>query len=722
MYRVPERTPFYIDYNYVKNVYKTTSIRAHQDGREPDLTGVLAALNQDLEKVETFYLNRIECIERKKIMLCDRYGILSDSNETPNFINVDRRELQELWTAFGKFLEELKTLQWYCDVNKTGFSMIVSNMGRFQHMNTGQSNKDLFKFDNAQIVCPSTLLHDFEAIDKTMVKLSEAMSESHDTASFSMLLQTFCSRSYLVFDASEAACLAIRKDAASPLDVILDQHYSSTEANENLGFLLFTILLDAYFFITPAASGLAKTCKIYLDYMQDDRHFSVSTVADAVLCRDSEGRTPLYLAVTSGSYNVTNTLLDQGIDKKTNSRETTHESNLQCALDALLPIAVMYDFVEIAELLLAHHANVNGMGTCGETALYIAAQFGRETFLKEIFNSIPLHSVAINLSESARGWSPLIIACVGGFLPTVKCLLEAGADPEHCDYSGWTAQEHAAFRGHLQIAEVLATGIGPQIGENTIQSFLSAAALGASCVEFDVQLTKDLVPVIFHDFLVMEAGGDTPLYTLNLKQFLHLSEAQFSRGDLASMAETRYMAKTKGEPGYSRKPRSHSLGAYDESRSEDLVQRMKYTESAMEGAHKGNLRGQSIQGVFPTFEDLFAKLPESIAFNIEMKYRMLWEAEDRNMVACGPELNIYLDLVLEKIYHLGGKWSITFSSFSPEVCIALAIKQQDYPVLFLNKSGSIPVGDVRCGGLQQSMQFAKRYGLASIVIYKPKLD
>ncbi|MCJ1381262.1 Glycerophosphocholine phosphodiesterase [Xylographa soralifera] len=259
----------------------------------------------------------------------------------------------------------------------------------------------------------------------------------------------------------------------------------------------------------------------------------------------------------------------------------------------------------------------------------------------------------------------------------------------------WKDKGPTQVVGHRGSGANTAAYTNLQIGENTIQSFLSAAALGASCVEFDVQLTKDFVPVIFHDFLVMEAGGDTPLYTLNLKQFLHLSEAQSSRGDLASMAETRNMAKTKEGSGYSRKPRSRSLGAYDESRSEDLVQRMKYTESAMEGAHKGNLRGQSIQGVFPTFEDLFAKLPESIAFNIEMKYPMFWEAEDRNMETCGPELNVYVDLVFEKIYHLGGKRSITFSSFSPEICIALAIKQQDYPVLFLSKSGSILVGDIR---------------------------
>lgn len=55
-----------------------------------------------------------------------------------------------------------------------------------------------------------------------------------------------------------------------------------------------------------------------------------------------------------------------------------------------------------------------------------------------------------------------------------------------------------------------------QLGENTLESLSSAAALGACGVEFDVQLTKDLIPVIYHNFLVMETGGETTIW--NLKQ------------------------------------------------------------------------------------------------------------------------------------------------------------------------------------------------------------
>ena len=38
------------------------------------------------------------------------------------------------------------------------------------------------------------------------------------------------------------------------------------------------------------------------------------------------------------------------------------------------------------------------------------------------------------------------------------------------------------------------------IRENTVASLKYAAEIGADMVEFDVQLSKDLIPVIYHDF------------------------------------------------------------------------------------------------------------------------------------------------------------------------------------------------------------------------------
>lgn len=59
------------------------------------------------------------------------------------------------------------------------------------------------------------------------------------------------------------------------------------------------------------------------------------------------------------------------------------------------------------------------------------------------------------VSETVYGWTPLFIACAEGHLEVVKLLLQAGASPTILDHRGWTAKEHAAYRGHLAVAEAL---------------------------------------------------------------------------------------------------------------------------------------------------------------------------------------------------------------------------------------------------------------------------
>lgn len=255
-----------------------------------------------------------------------------------------------------------------------------------------------------------------------------------------------------------------------------------------------------------------------------------------------------------------------------------------------------------------------------------------------------------------------------------------------------------------------------QIGENTVQSFLSASSLGASCVEFDVQLTKDYIPVIFHDFVAMEIGGDVPLHTLTFDQFMHLSRSQAPRSDLLSSAEARYLERNKGDGGLRPNRRSHSVNEYDDYRNQDLIERMRYTEEGMQNNIKGNLRGHSIQGPSSTLDQLLIQLPESIAFNLEIKHPMLWEAQDRGMELYAIELNFFVDKILATIFRLCGNRNITLSSFSPEICILLKCKQQSFPILFINKAGSVPAGDVRAGSLQGAIEFAKSWDLAGIVM------
>jgi glycerophosphodiester phosphodiesterase len=277
--------------------------------------------------------------------------------------------------------------------------------------------------------------------------------------------------------------------------------------------------------------------------------------------------------------------------------------------------------------------------------------------------------------------------------------------------------------GHRGLGKNTASRTSLQLGENTIQSFISAANLGAEYVEFDVQLTKDHVPVIYHDFLVSETGIDAPVHTLTLDQFLHIGEGQKPRSSRAGSPET--VPVLNGTNGTDDRPNTRRLRSYsvDNSkqrnihtdRQNELTERMKYTRDFMKKGFKGNNRGTSIQSSFTTLDRMFDELPESVGFNVEFKYPMLYETEDEEMDQYAVELNSFVDTILQKVYDRMGKRNVIFSSFNPDVCLMLSFKQPSIPVLFLTDAGTLPVGDVRAASLQEAIRFASRWNLLGVV-------
>ncbi|KAL9618170.1 MAG: hypothetical protein Q9160_007065, partial [Pyrenula sp. 1 TL-2023] len=258
-----------------------------------------------------------------------------------------------------------------------------------------------------------------------------------------------------------------------------------------------------------------------------------------------------------------------------------------------------------------------------------------------------------------------------------------------------------------------------QIGENTLQSFHTATKRGVSGVEFDVQLTKDYRTVLYHDFLVKEIGGDIPVHELTFDQFQHLSRSQAPKTDLLSSSEQRYIERAHPDITNRSRPRRNSLNAYDHSRIHDLLHRISHTNEGLLGNNiKGNIRGAAIQEPSTTLEALLVLLPTHLDFDIEIKYPMLWEAEDRGMEFSAIELNTYVDTILYTLLrHCGsGGRNITLTSFSQEVCIALACKQRSFPILMINKAGTVPTGDIRAGSLKGAIDFATAWNLDGVVV------
>lgn len=238
-------------------------------------------------------------------------------------------------------------------------------------------------------------------------------------------------------------------------------------------------------------------------------------------------------------------------------------------------------------------------------------------------------------------------------------------------------------------------------------------------MEFDIQLTKDHVPVIYHDFLVSETGIDAPVHTLTLEQFLHVNETSSrtprpSRPSSPMQAADPRISDLRGTD----KPRHRSLsvgGPGSEYFAFDMSEKMKHTRDFKKKGFKGNSRGGSIQAPFATLAEMFTKLPKDVGFNMEMKYPMLHESEDEEMDAYAVELNSFVDTVLQTVYDLAEGRNMIFSSFNPDVCLMLSFKQPSIPVLFLTDSGCERVGDVRASSLQEAIRFASRWNLLGVV-------
>ncbi|KAF2869520.1 Glycerophosphodiester phosphodiesterase domain-containing protein, partial [Massariosphaeria phaeospora] len=245
-----------------------------------------------------------------------------------------------------------------------------------------------------------------------------------------------------------------------------------------------------------------------------------------------------------------------------------------------------------------------------------------------------------------------------------------------------------------------------QIGENTLEAFETATKLGTAFIEVYVQVTKDLVPVVYHDFLVSETGTDSAIYSLSKQQSARPQDADPPRLPWDERARPRTQDRRRTRP----------LHAPRDSGTQCLFERMKHTFEYKMTGMKGNTRSNSVHEPFMTLRQLLDTLPESTHLDIELKYPMLFETDDWEMDPYAMELNLFTDSILQVLFTYGGNRSMFLSTFSPELCILLVRKQKTYPVLFLNDSNNYPTGDPRALSLQSAVHFARAWKLQGIIM------
>ncbi|KAI8122604.1 hypothetical protein FF38_02586 [Lucilia cuprina] len=241
----------------------------------------------------------------------------------------------------------------------------------------------------------------------------------------------------------------------------------------------------------------------------------------------------------------------------------------------------------------------------------------------------------------------------------------------------WRANWTALEAGHRGLGKSLkeTTNAAP-ILENTVASMLAAAELGTDLVEFDVQLTKDLVPIIYHDFAILVCME---------------SKTPTSKDDL-----TQVMIKDI---------------TYEQLK--DLTTYQVVGSKIVEYPSHNSLVNETHR-IFPTFEDFLTKVNKSVGFDIEIKWPQLkssgaWESIQT------IDKNLYIDRILDVMLKHGcGRLSF-FTSFDADICSMIRYKQNMYPVMFLSSSKEANFVDPRSDTIYDSVNTAQAFDFAGIV-------
>lgn len=204
-----------------------------------------------------------------------------------------------------------------------------------------------------------------------------------------------------------------------------------------------------------AQHGFVVVCQIIISHMQSWGQLEIADGIGAPFWQDAEGCAPLHLSVIGGHALTTRTLLEAEDWKGANDKKVAVRKHMS-KFGEVLALATKSNFVAIVQLLVEAGVNLDYQDGQGETALHVAARLGHLECASVLLTGSGVQKANTEVAEYTFGWTPLFVACVDGQMGVVELLVKAEADLEDLDTSGWTAKEHAALRGHMEIAKLLA--------------------------------------------------------------------------------------------------------------------------------------------------------------------------------------------------------------------------------------------------------------------------
>ncbi|KAJ3196624.1 phosphate system positive regulatory protein pho81 [Irineochytrium annulatum] len=219
--------------------------------------------------------------------------------------------------------------------------------------------------------------------------------------------------------------------------------------------------------------------------------------------------------------------------------------------------------------------------------------------------------------------------------------------------------------------------------ESGVRSFITASSLVDEYVNVVVQVTQDLVPVVYSNWFLPTSLND-------IKLPLSSISASRARSFFTNMGETSERWRKAGS-----NTTDISAAIYD--------------------------------GMF-SLEEVLKDLPATIGLCVEVKFSTPWERDVLGLHGVS-DVNLVVDTVLKTVYDHAANRSIIFSSLNPSVCTSLSWKQPNYGVFFktycgygvdhetqaaLGQTGLKPL-DKRLNSIKEAVRFAKKNNFLGVI-------
>jgi len=187
------------------------------------------------------------------------------------------------------------------------------------------------------------------------------------------------------------------------------------------------------------------------------------------------------------------------------------------------------------------------------------------------------------------------------------------------------------------------------VRENTIRSLQECSKAGATYAEFDVQVTSDGIPVLWHDDQIVSLVN-------GYEEFHEVSELTLEQ----------FRTLTSGGP-VDFEGRVHQLVRNPRFQCQDDTTSKAPLPWVCEGVSSGESA---------TLQEALEQAPSELGFNIELKF-------DSKRVSSSAERSFHLSNTMRIVNQFAAGRPILFSSFDVDACVEARGMQEEHPVFML---------------------------------------